>query len=48
MNKTLEILLLIALPLVWGLLVEWVFEQLRRRRTNAAGRDHTTRDDGTG
>lgn len=48
MNKVLEILLLIALPLGWGLLVEWLFELLRRRRTRAAGGNENTTDDGTG
>ncbi len=32
MSKPLEIVLLIALPAAWGLIVEFVFEHLRRRR----------------
>ncbi|MGC9455533.1 MAG: hypothetical protein ACP5HU_11820 [Phycisphaerae bacterium] len=48
MKEVLEILLLIAAPLAWGLFVEWLFELLRRRRTNTAGGNHTTSDDGTG
>jgi hypothetical protein len=31
--KVLEILLLIFLPLVWGLGVEFAFERIRRRRS---------------
>jgi hypothetical protein len=31
-GESLEILLLIALPLAWGLATEYVFERLRRRR----------------
>jgi hypothetical protein len=32
--KVIEILLLIAMPLGWGLGVEFIFERLRRRLTN--------------
>ena len=34
-----EIILLIAAPLAWGLLVEYVFERFRRRRGAGGGRD---------
>jgi len=32
MPKALQIALLILVPLAWGLLVDFVFESLRRRR----------------
>jgi hypothetical protein len=32
MNPELKIVLLVLLPLIWGLTVEFVFERLRRRR----------------
>lgn len=48
MNKALEILLLIAAPLVWGLLTERLFEAVRRRRIRAAEESDKTGDDGTG
>lgn len=48
MDKIPEILLLISLPLAWGLLVEWLFELLRRRRNRVAGGNKNTTDDGTG
>ena len=30
--KLLQVLLLVILPIVWGLAVEFIFERLRRRR----------------
>ncbi len=33
LSKFLEIAALIVLPLAWGLLVEYLFERLRRRRS---------------
>ena len=32
MPKALQIALLILIPLAWGLLVDFVFERIRRRR----------------
>jgi len=43
--KAVEILLLILLPLAWGLAVERAFEHLRRRRTGDQGRQGSTRQD---
>jgi hypothetical protein len=47
-NKALEILLLIVVPLAWGLLVERLFESARRRRNRSANEGDETVDDGTG
>jgi len=38
MSKLVQVILLVALPLAWGLGVEWVFEHLRRRRASGQGR----------
>ena len=38
LDKPLAIFLMIALPLVWGLAAEYVFERLRRRRRRRAAR----------
>lgn len=35
MPKTLEIVILICLPLAWGLAVEFVFSRLLKRRQSA-------------
>ena len=37
MPKALEILILVLAPLAWGLLVDFVFERVRRRRKSAPG-----------
>lgn len=39
MHKAVEIGLLIVLPLLWGLGVEYVFEFFRRRRADKSGRE---------
>ncbi len=39
MPRFVEILLCIALPLGWGLAVEFVFERLRRRRASRGMKD---------
>ena len=39
LDKPLAILLTVALPLVWGLGVEYVFELLRRRRNSRHERE---------
>jgi hypothetical protein len=40
MSKALEIAILILAPLAWGLLVDYVFERIRRRRpTSGPGDD---------
>ena len=33
MNKAFEICLYVAVPVAWGLLVDFIFERRRRRRT---------------
>ena len=35
MPKAVEIIILILAPLGWGLLVDFIFERLRRRRSGA-------------
>ena len=39
MPRFMDILLYIALPLVWGLAVEFVFERLRRHRARRKMKD---------
>ena len=46
MPKTLEIVILICLPLAWGLAVEFVFSRVlkRRKSTRASGQDRGRND----
>ena len=37
MRKVFEILALLLAPMAWGLLVDFVFERVRRRRRSARG-----------
>ena len=46
MPKALEIMILVCLPLVWGLAVEFVFSRMLKRRQFArpAGKDRKNND----